>query len=73
MDLDSMFDDMDKFDLEGATKLTPREYGKLRGMAPQMVYYWIRNKVIETETCVCGRRVVDVKACDEALSTRKKT
>jgi hypothetical protein len=55
-------------------KLTPREYAKLRGMSPQLVYYYIRNKVVTEERCVCGRRVVDVKAADEALAaqTRKR-
>lgn len=49
-------------------KLTPREYARLRDIAPQLVYYYIRNKVIELEYCVCGRRVIDVKTTDEILS-----
>ena len=49
-------------------KLTPREYAKLREIAPQLVYYYIRNKTIELEYCVCGRRVIDVKATDDILS-----
>lgn len=60
----------DQADIVG--KLTPREYAKLRGMAPQMVYYYIRNKVVETEHCVCGRIVVDVKAANQAIQAKKE-
>jgi hypothetical protein len=53
-------------------KLTPREYARLRGVAPQMVYYYIRTKRLELEYCVCGRRVVDVVKADAVFSAKKK-
>jgi hypothetical protein len=73
MPIDDLFDEFDKFELEGATKLSPREYARLKGMTPQLVYYYIRNGVIETESCICGRRVVDVASANEALQTKKET
>lgn len=51
--------------------LTPREYAKLRGMSPQLVYYYIRTKKIQDERCKCGRRVIAVRAADEAIQTQK--
>ena len=45
-------------------KLTPREYARLRGMSPQLVYYHIRQKHIEIERCICGRKVIDVGRAD---------
>jgi hypothetical protein len=53
-------------------KLTPIEYGRLRGIKPQLVYYYIRNGKIELEWCICGRRVVDVEASDKALQTQTR-
>jgi hypothetical protein len=47
--------------------LTPIEFAKLMGIAPQLVYYHIRNKNIEVERCRCGRRVVSVPHAQEAL------
>jgi hypothetical protein len=62
-------EDLDRLELEDQVqevgKLTPREYGRLRGIQPQLVYYHIRNKHIELELCICGRKVIDVKAADE--------
>jgi hypothetical protein len=52
--------------------LTPREYAKIRGMAPQMVYYYIRNGVLETEHCRCGRRVLDVAKADNDLQAKEE-
>jgi len=45
--------------------ITPVEYGRLRGIAPQLVYYYIRNKKIETKICPCGRRCIEKEAADE--------
>ena len=56
-------------------KLTPREYAKLNGMAPQLVYYHVRQGHLKLEHCICGRRVIDVKLADEffAEAARKKS
>ena len=45
-------------------KLPPREYAKLRGMKPQLVYYHIRQGHIDMEKCLCGRPVIDVTKSD---------
>lgn len=62
-------EDFDRLDLEDQVetvgKLTPREYARLRYMTPQNVHYHIRNKHIEVEICVCGRKVIDVQKADE--------
>ena len=72
MAIDDVISDMESFEFEGATKLTPREYGRLRGMAPQLVYYYIRNGVIEVERCICGRKVIDVEQTDKVLQAKKE-
>jgi hypothetical protein len=50
---------------EEASKLSPREYGKLRGIQPQLVYYHIRQGHIDKETCLCGRSVIDIDKADQ--------
>lgn len=71
---DALFEQMRKDELEDASKLTPREYGKLRGISPQLVYYHLRKpkppegsteKYLEFERCLCGKKVIDVKRADE--------
>lgn len=75
MNLDDHIQEVEEFEYEGAEKLSPIEYARYKGMRPQMVYYYIRNKVLTTEVCACGRRVLDVEHSDEALRARleKKT
>jgi hypothetical protein len=53
--------------------LTPREYAKLHGMQPQLVYYYIRTKQLEVELCKCGRKVIDVVKADTLFASKKKT
>lgn len=72
MSMDELFERFDEFDLEGATKLTPREFAKLHKMAPQMVYYYIRTGVLTAERCACGRTVVDVESASAALQAKKE-
>lgn len=50
--------------------LTPREYGRLHGIAPQLLYYYIRNKKLRIEICKCGRKVLDVKETDKFFEER---
>ena len=52
-------------DLHDAQKLTPIEYGRLRGKTAQLVYYHIRSGHIPLERCLCGKKVIDVKSADE--------
>lgn len=72
MSLDNLFDKFEEDELEDAIKLTPRMFALRMKMAPQLVYYYIRRGIIETETCVCGRVVVDTQNCSKTLSARKK-
>ncbi len=73
--IDDLINEMEGFEHEGATKLSPREYGKARDIAPQLVYYYIRNKKIAVEFCLCGRKVIDVETTDkffEAIKQKKQ-
>lgn len=56
---------------EEVGKLTPIDFAKLIGKAPQLVYYYIRTGVIKDERCACGRKVVDVHSAREALETKE--
>lgn len=66
--------DLERLEIEDQAEtvgfLTPREYAKLRGMQPQLVYYFIRTKKIEVELCKCGRKVVNVETADEFFRTQ---
>jgi RecA-family ATPase len=52
-------------------KMSPRDYGKLRGISPQLVYYHIREGHVKLEKCICGRSVVDVELADEYFKKGK--
>lgn len=52
-------------DFDHATKLSPIEYGKLRDIKPQLIYYHIREGHIVKETCACGRPVIDIELADK--------
>lgn len=62
---DELMQQMAQDELHDASKLAPIEYGRLRGISPQLVYYHIRQSHIEVERCLCGKKVVDVKKADE--------
>jgi hypothetical protein len=62
---------MELEDLEDATKCSPRDYGKLRGIAPQLVYYHIRNGKVDKERCICGRSVIDIDKADQFFKKGK--
>ncbi len=62
---DELMAQMERDELEGATKLSPRDYGKLRGISPQLVYYHIRQGKLKKEMCLCGRSVIDIDAADQ--------
>jgi hypothetical protein len=45
--------------------LSPVEYARLVGIAPQRVYYYIRNKRISVHNCPgCGRKVIKIEEAD---------
>jgi hypothetical protein len=52
--------------IELTTHATPIEYARSRGIAPQKVYYALRNHKdkLNTEQCKCGRRVLDITLAD---------
>lgn len=52
-------------------KLSVREYAKLKGIQPQLMYYYIRSGHIKVEPCVCGRKVIDVASADAYLSEKE--
>lgn len=56
---------MERDEAEGAVKLSPREFALLRGIKPQLVYYYIRKQKIRLEQCICGRNVIDVESADK--------
>jgi hypothetical protein len=62
---DELMARMELDELEGATKLSPRDYGKMRGIKPQLVYYHIREGHVKMEKCLCGRNVIDVDLADQ--------
>lgn len=57
---------------EALKKMTPVEYARMRGIAPQLVYYYIRSGRLEKEQCICGRGVIDVESADQVLQAKKE-
>lgn len=53
-------------------KLTPIEFARLNGMAPQQIYGWIRRGWLKTEHCICGRKVLDVKTAQAIVDKRRR-
>lgn len=54
-------------------KMSPIEYARWRGVAPQLVYYRIRKGKIELTFCpCCGRKVIDVGEADLAFGTKQE-
>jgi hypothetical protein len=62
---DELIEQMKLDEMADATKLSPREYGKLRGIQPQLVYYHIREGHVKKEQCICGRTVIDIDLADQ--------
>lgn len=62
--MDELIRQMELDEIADMTKATPREYGKLRGIQPQLVYYHIREGHIKKEHCICGRAVIDIDQAD---------
>lgn len=58
--------------LETQTHATPIEYARSRGMAPQRVYYHLRNNRLASSTCQCGRRVIDMAEADELFDIKRE-
>src|SRR5882724_706051 len=67
MNLDEFLKQVEEDDKEDQRLITPVAYGRLRGIAPQLVYYYIRSKKLRTEICDCGRRCIALEDADELL------
>jgi hypothetical protein len=65
MDIDETIRQMMADEEEDAPCITPVNYGHLRGMAPQLVYYHIKAGHIVAFRCECGRRVVRKEEADD--------
>lgn len=59
-------------EIRGVKLQSPIEFAKERGMAPQMVYYYIRQGTIEPLECLCGRHVIDAEQANKALKAKQK-
>jgi hypothetical protein len=77
MDTEELLRQMELDDLEDRLEeqkvATPRDYARSRGIAPQLVYYRIRNHQLETHTCPCGRRVVNIEEADAIFRPKPDT
>jgi hypothetical protein len=58
---------MQRDEEEEARYITPVNYGRLRGIKPQLIYYYIRKGHITVQRCNCGRKVVEKEEADEYL------
>jgi len=65
MNIDELMRQMETDEREDQRLITPVEYGRLRGIAPQRVYYAIRNNKLGIERCECGRKCVVKADADE--------
>lgn len=70
--MDELIAKMEADELEGAPYLTPRDFAKMVGDSPQLVYYHIRQKHIKKTRCVCGRTVINVEEAKAFWETLKK-
>src|SRR6202012_3155420 len=58
MNTDDRIRQMQEDEVADAPLITPVAYGKLRGIAPQLVYYHIKAKHLEAVHCDCGRKCI---------------
>lgn len=72
MNIDELMRQMETDEREDQRLITPVEYGHLRGIAPQRVYYAIRNKKLIPERCECGRKCVVKAEADELFGFASK-
>jgi len=57
---------------DGRTKMSVVEYARAKGKQPQLLYYYVRTGRIKVESCVCGRKVIDVVSANEFLAEQDK-
>lgn len=69
--LRQMQEDEEADKLETQTHATPIEYARSRGIRPQRIYYYLRNRKLVSSNCQCGRRVIDMAEADELLGIKR--
>lgn len=69
MEEDELADKLDAA-IEGLIKMTAIEYARSKNIKPQLVYYYIRKGHVLQETCICGRKVIDVESANAYLQSR---
>lgn len=57
-------------ELADAEWLKPRDFAKSIGVTPQLVYYYVRTGKIESQQCLCGNKVINVKQAREVFESR---
>jgi hypothetical protein len=67
MGIDETIAQMQADEEADAKLITPVNYGKLRGIKPQLIYYYIRAGHITYMHCDCGRKVIVKEEADEYL------
>lgn len=70
--IDDVARQMELDELGDARLLTPRDFAKLIGVAPQLVYYYVRTGKLEIEVCDCGRKCVVVEQAVKFFNNRKQ-
>lgn len=68
--IDDLVAAMERDELQDAEWLKPRDFAKVIGVAPQLVYYYIRNGRIESQQCLCGNKVINRKQAQHVFDTR---
>jgi hypothetical protein len=51
-------------EIADASLITPVNYAHVRPITPQLVYYAIRTRKLQTHTCNCGRRCISIDEAD---------
>jgi hypothetical protein len=76
--LDEAIAELERMDLadevaEGERKImTPVDYARLRGVKPQLVYYYVKVKKLIPAWCDCGRKCINVSEADALFAIRDK-
>lgn len=70
LNMDELARQIELDELGDARLLTPRDFAKLIGVAPQLVYYYIRTNKLEVERCDCGRKCVIVADAKTFFETK---
>lgn len=72
--LDEFMQRLEEDEKEEQRLMSFRDYAKHRKMAPQLLYYHLRNTKGfwgYVESCECGRRCIVVKEADEFFDARE--